>query len=325
MLPQEAKLNPVSQGVVLRWWVVAVWLAALLVGGVSPQPLSAQQAARPAGGNQTTGWVCGAVVDESFSLVAEADLILLPAAQPGAPEPAPAAHGTTDAHGSFCFEDLPSGFYQLRVAKAPWPIQPLHPVEIRAGLLNRLTPIELELEPGEPRVSYEESFDGMPPAQGRAIMERLLLQGDSASIKELARRLLPKRGVRIDLGPLVLHLDTKPLMDHLMRELDSEYLPPLKTARYVYVVGELIDARSRDAAAQLLLRKLRDGRRLPAGPAAAFGEPGTSYVSDVAIYAFARLSNKDFGWKYGQPPLQNQPAVERARTWWENETARRKR
>ena len=324
-MPQEAKPNPEQKRLLARPLTSVPFLAALWLFAGGATPLAAQgQAPPPAEEKKNTGWVCGGVVDESFSLVAEADLALIPAVEAGAPEPAPAARGTTDAHGSFCFQDLPPGFYQLRVAKAPWPIQPLRPVEIRAGLLNRLTPIELELEPGEPRVSYQESLDGMPPAQARAMMERLLLQGDSTSIKELARRLLPKRGVRIDLGPLVLHLDTKPLMDELMRELDTEYLPPLKTARYVYVVGELIDARTRDAAAQLLLRKLRDGRRLPAGPSAP-AESGTASVSDVAIYAFVRLSGKDFGWKYGQSPLQNQRPIEGARTWWDNEVARRKR
>lgn len=317
-MPQEAQRNSKPR------CATALWLAALFLSSATPLSVAAQgQATPPAEAKPSTGWVCGGVVDESFSLVAEAELTLLPAAEPGAPEPPPAARGTTDAHGTLCFQDLPPGFYQLRVSKAPWPIQPLRPVEIRAGLMNRLTPIELELEPGEPRVSFQESFDGMPPAQGRALMERLLLAGDSTSIKELARRLLPKRGVRTDLGPLVLHLDIKPLMDELLRELDGGYLPPLKTARYVYVVGELIDARTRDAAAQLLMRKLRDGRRLPAGPAGVT-DPGTVYVSDVAIYAFMRLSGKDFGWKYGQPPLQNEKAIQGARTWWDNEVARRR-
>jgi len=269
-----------------------------------------------------TGWVCGLVVDETLSFVAAAELNVTPVVEAGAPEPDPTARVTADPHGAFCFENLPPGFYHLRVVKAPWPPQPPRTVEVRAGLMNRLDPIELELEPGDPRVSYPDSIEGMTPGQGRGLTERLLKQGDAPSIQELARRLLPKRGARLDINPLVLGLDVKPLTEELMRQLESGYLPPLKTARYLYLVGQLADSRTRESAIQLLLRKLRDSRRLPVNPYT-IGETGeTPYVSDEAIQALARLVGKDFNWKYGKPPVQNQRAIEAAHTWWRQEVDR---
>ncbi|MFQ5664152.1 MAG: carboxypeptidase-like regulatory domain-containing protein [Terriglobia bacterium] len=301
----------------------ALWLAAFVVAGLAPFGLPAQESAATPGAQTTTGWVCGMVVDETFAFVAEAELALTPGVDPGGAEPEPVARATTDAHGSFCLRDLPPGFYQLRAAKAPWPPQPERRVEVRAGLVNRLTAIELELEPGEPRVSFAESFDGMPPGQARALMERLIIQNTTASIQELARRLLPKRGVRIDVGRLAGRLKVSPLVEELLRQLEEGYLPPLKTARYVYVVGELADPRTHDATVQGLLRKLGDGRRLPPAP---FLSPGrTPYVGDIAIQALARLTGKDFGWKYGQSPLRNQAAIRRARTWWRSEVESRER
>ena len=272
---------------------------------------------------KTTGWVCGLVVDETLSFVAEAALDVAPVVEVGAPEPDPAARVAADPHGAFCFENLPPGFYHLRVVKAPWPPQPPRTVEVRAALVNNLVdPIELELEPGDPRVSYPESFDGMTVGQGRGLMERLLKQGDVAGIQELARRLLPKRAVRLDVNPLMMGLDTKPLQEELMRHLESGYLPPLKTARYLYLVGQLADSRTRQAAIQLLLRKLRDSRRLPVSPYTV-GETGeTPYVSDEAIQALARLVGKDFKWKYGKPPVQNTRAIDAAHTWWRLEVER---
>ena len=271
---------------------------------------------------KTTGWVCGLVVDESLSFVAEAELNVTPVVEAGAPEPDPAARVTADPHGAFCFENLPPGFYHLRVVKSPWPPQPPRTVEVRAGLMNRLEPIELELEPGDPRVSYPESIEGMTVGQARGLMERLLKQGDAPSIQDLARRLLPKRGPRLDINPLVMGLDIKPLLEELMRQLETGYLPPLKTARYLYLVGQLADSRTREPAIQLLLRKLRDSRRLPASPYTV-GETGeTPYVSDEAILALSRLVGKDFNWKYGKPPMQNQRAIEAAYTWWRQEVER---
>ena len=325
MKPRESKPHSERPALSLRRTKALVWWVGLVLIGLAPLRLAAQEqtAELPASKN-STGWVCGTVVDETFSLVAEAELNLFSQVEPRTPEVEPVARTTSDAHGAFCLRDLPPGFYQLRVAKAPWHIQPPRPVEVRAGLMNRLAPIELELEPGEPRISYEESFDGMPAGQGRAVMERLLQKGDTASVQELARRLLPKRGPRIDLGRLVLGLDVKPLVEELMRQLDSGYLPPLKTARYVYVVGELADARTRDIATPLLLSKLRDPRRLPPNPYTALAEAGqTGYVSDEAIHALARLAGKDFNWKYGQPPLQNRSAIEAAQNWWRQELEKR--
>lgn len=293
----------------------------LLAAGVGPA-LPAQQ---PGTEPKTTGWVCGLVVDETFSFVAEAQISLLPRVEPGAPEPAPVAQLAADPHGAFCIRDLAPGLYQLRVARPPWPIQPPRTVEARAGLLNRLTPIELELEPGEPRISFPESFDGMSPTEARGVMERLLERGDATAIQELARRLLPKRGPRLDLSRLVLGLDTKPLVLELIRQLDTAYLPPLKTARYLFVIGELADARTRDLAMNLFLARLRDSRRLPPSPYGAGNSGQAEFVSDLAIGALARSAGKDFGWKYGQPPLQNQKAIQAANVWWQNELDRRQR
>lgn len=284
--------------------------------------LAASTAGQQPSPGATSGWVCGLVVDESLSFVAETELSVIPVVEAGAPEPEPAARLTADPHGAFCFQDLPPGFYHLRVVKAPWPPQPPRTVEVRAGLMNRLDPIELELEPGDPRVSFPDSFDGMSVGQGRGWMERLLERGDVASLQELARRLLPKRGPRLEVNQLVMGLDIKPLQEELMRQLETGYLPPLKTARYLYLVGQLADSRTRQAAIRLLLMKLRDSRRLPPSPYTV-GETGeTRYVSDEAMLALARLAGKDFKWQYGKPPVQNMRAIEAANTWWRQEVER---
>jgi len=294
----------------------------LLAGLLLLAPLVAAQQ-EPATGAPDTGWVCGLVVDEVLSFVAEAEVTLAPEPEPGAPEPEPIARKTADAHGAFCVENLPAGFYRLRVQKPPWPMQPPRTVEVRAGLINHLTPpLELELEPGEPRISFPNSFDGMPVGQARGVVERLLKQGDAASLQELARRLLPKRGVRLDIDPLIKGLDPKPLLEELVRQLESGYLPPLKTARYVFLVGQLSDSRTRDPVVRLLLRKLRDSRPLPSSPYAPPGGGSTAYVSDEAIQALTRLTGKDFNWKYGKPPAQNSRAIEAANTWWRQEIER---
>ncbi|MFQ5724731.1 MAG: carboxypeptidase-like regulatory domain-containing protein [Terriglobia bacterium] len=293
---------------------VGAWLGALLVAALS---LGAQE---PPAQPQATGWICGGVVDETFSFVANARIAVYPQENPEAEEPV--AESPTDAHGAFCLRDLPPGFYQLRVEKDPWPPQASRTVEVRAGLLNRLNLIELELEPGEPRVSHGESFDGMSPGEARGVLEHLLAQGDTISIREIARRLLPKRGPRIDIGRIVVGLDVKPLLEELVRQVESGYLPPLKTARYVYLIGELADPRTQDAVTQLLLRKLRDARPLPPSPYGA--DPGrVEYVSDYAIQALARLAGKDFGWQYGKPPVQNQRAIQSAQMWWQRELEKR--
>lgn len=301
-----------------RLSAASVWLTALLVAAAS---LVAGTQQTP--GQKTTGWVCGWVVDEMLSMIADTEVSIVPQAEAGTPEPPPAKTIATDSHGTFCLQDLPPGFYQLRAAKAPWPAQAPRTVEVRAGLVNRLTtPVEMELEPGEPRVSFQESFDGMSGTEARSQMERLLGKGDAASIQELARRLLPKRGPRIDVSRLVPGLDVKPLVAELMRQLETGYLPPLKTARYLFLVGELADQRTRDDVIPLLLRRLRDARRLPPSPYAVVADTGPGYVSDLAIGGLARLAGKDFGWKYGRPPLENQKALQGANTWWQNELAR---
>lgn len=273
---------------------------------------------------KTTGWVCGQVRDESGGVVAGAGLTLLPKIEGGSSASASVAESTSDEHGDFCIRDLPPGFYELHTAHDSWPPQPPRPVEIRAGLVNRLTPpIEMELEPGEPRVSFEESFDGLAAGPGRALMERLLQQADTASTQELARRLLPKRAVTIQLNRLVLGLNIRPLLDEILRQLDRGYLPPLKTARYVFLAGELGDPRTREIVVPALLEKLRDARTLPAGPTTRVGESeGRVYVSDIAIQALARFAGKDFNWNYGKPPFQNERAMSNAREWWRRELER---
>jgi len=265
--------------------------------------------------------VCGQVRDESGGVVAGAGLMLLPKIEGGSSPSASAAESTSDEHGNFCLRDLPPGFYELHVAHDAWLPQPPRAVEIRAGLVNRLVPaMELELEPGEPRVSFEESFDGMALGPGRALMERLLQQADTASTQELARRLLPKHGVTIQLNRLILGLNVRPLLDEILRQLDRGYLPPLKTARYVFLAGELGDPRTRDIVVPALLEKLRDARTLPSSPTTRFGDSESRvYVSDIAIQALARYTGKDFNWNYGKPPFQNERAMANAREWWRKE------
>ncbi len=299
-----------KRGTLLAWLVVAT--AAVCLSAVAQE--------QP-GPTATTGWICGVVTDESQGFVeaAEAKLLSVPPAE------APVATMASDAHGVFCFQDVAPGFYELRVTKERWPPQPTRQVEARAGLLNRLLPIELELEPGEPRVGFDDSFDGMPLSQARGVLDRLLSQGDTNSIREAARRLLPKRGVRIDIARMAVGKDPKPLCDELMRQVESSYLPPLKTARYVYAVGELVDGRTKDNVMLFLLRKLRDGRRLPSAPGSGIGTEGPVYVSDIAMEVYSRLNNHDFKWKYGQPPMQNSSSISAARTWWDQELQRREK
>ena len=286
-------------------------IVALLLA--TPLFLSAQD-------SPATGWVCGVVADETYAQVAEAELKLFPPDAPAGTEPV--ATAVSEAHGGFCFQDLPPGFYDLHVARSPWPAQPSRRLEIRAGLMNRLDVIELELEPSEPRVSFEESLDGMSPSQARATLERLMSDGDAASLHEAARRLLPKKGVRIDIGRMLLGIDPKPLVEEVMRQLEGGPLPPLKTARYVHVLGELVDHRTEANIMRLLLKKLRDGRPVPSLPSMAAPEH-TTYVSDLAMEGVARIAGKDFKWRYGAPPIQNQNAINGAHTWWTQEQARK--
>jgi hypothetical protein len=274
------------------------------------------------GADATTGWVCGLVVDEASSIIVTAQLRLYRQGQAGPEQAAPVAEAASDEHGRFCLEDLAPGFYELEVAHAPWPVQPTRAVEIRAGLVNRLTPpVEMQLEPGDPSVSQRESFDGMALGEARATMEALL-QGDSTDLGELARLLLPKRGVVLphNINRLVIGLDVKPLVDELLRQLDSGSLPPLKTARFVYLIGELSDPRNRNTVVPQLLRRLSDARPLPSvrPPSDDVGAQ-TTYVSDIAITALVRHSGKDFKWKYGEPPFQNRGPVNAARDWWRSE------
>jgi len=287
----------------------------LVLGSSAAAPAAALQT----GADATTGWVCGVVVDETFATVSGAQLRLH---RQGEDNPGPVAEATSDNHGQFCLRDLAPGFYDLHVAQAPWPAQPARRVEARAGLVNRLTPaVELLLEPGEPSVSLQESLDAMPLGEARATAERLL-RGDSADLQELARRLLPKRGVVLphNINRLVIGLDVKRLVDELLRQLDARSLPPLKTARYVYLVGEFSDPRNRHVVVPELLRQLSDARPLPSTRRPTDEEaPQTTYVSDIAVMALARHSGKDFKWKYGQPPYQNQGPINAARDWWRNE------
>lgn len=285
-------------------------------------PLVAQEA------DPSTGWVCGAALQEGVAFAAGAQLNLYPASEVpasggGAADTGaePVARVTSDEHGSFCFTGLPPGFYFLQPSLEGWPLQATRRVESRAGLVNRLTPVELEREPGDPRVSFAESFDGMPPMQARGLLEQFLHQGDSASMQEAARRLLPKRSVMVDVNRLMPSVDPKPLLQELVRQLESGYLPPMKTARYLYIAGEISDPRTSEIIAPVLLRKLRDGRALPPTPTDAFpGAEGTLYVSDFALFALARLAGKDFNWRYGKSPIENQKAISNAQEWWRLES-----
>lgn len=290
-------------------------LALGLLVGLAALPLTAQEPGNSSQQPITTGWVCGVVVDESFAFVSDAQVGLYPRDTDSGD---PLAQMTSNEHGAFCLQNLEPGFYHLRVSKAPWPPQPPRLAEVRAGKVNRMGPIELDREPGDPQVSYQDSFDGMQPGEARALAERLLNKGDIDSLRELARRLLPKSGVALDVNRVMPPVDPKPLLEILMKELERGYLPPIKTARYVFLVGELADPRNRQAASALLMQKLRDGRPLPVALAGSFGDGENAYVSDVAIHALIRLAEgKDFHWKYGKPPLQNQDAINRAREWWD--------
>jgi hypothetical protein len=293
---------------------LAVVLAVLLVG---PSAGGAQETP-PA--TATTGWVCGVVVDESYAQVAEAEIKLF-SSETLVTAP-PVATTQSESHGGFCLQDLPPGFYELQVVKSPWPTQSTRSVEIRAGLMNRLDPVELELEPSAPRVSFAESFDGMPPSQARAVLEQLMHAGDQASLHEAARRLLPKKGARIEIGRMLLGIDPKPLVDEVIRQLEGGPLPPLKTARYVHVLNELTDHRTEPNVVRVLLRKLRDGRVVPSLPSAGLSDR-TVYVSDIAMEGIARVAGKDFKWRYGAPPMQNQSAINGAHTWWSQEQERK--
>lgn len=296
-------------------WQLALAVAASVV---VMAPLAAQQE------TPATGWACGVVLEEGVAFAMGTEISLHPSAAAGtdaggngASRGEPVARVASDEHGSFCLTDVPVGFYELRVLRDGWPQQAPRPVEIRAGLVNRLTPVELEREPGDPRVSFSESLDGMPPGQARAVLEQLLRQGDASSLQEAARRLLPKRGVAVDVNRLMPAIDPKPLLQELIRQLERGYLPPMKTARFVYVAGELADPRTRDIVVPLLLRKLRDGRTLPPSPSDSFpGAEGTLYVSDFAIHAMARMAGKDFNWRYGKSPIENQKAISNAQEWW---------
>jgi hypothetical protein len=115
-------------------------------------------------------------------------------------------------------------------------------------------------------------------------------------------------------------LNVRPLLDEILRQLGQGYLPPLKTARYVYLAGDLGDPRTREVVVPALLEKLRDARTLPPGPMARLSEDASPvYVSDIAIQALARYAGKDFKWNYGKPPFQNERAMANARDWWRSE------
>jgi hypothetical protein len=266
-----------------------------------------------------TGDFCGLVVEESQTQVADAEVHLFAA---DGTEPLAT---TTDGRGEFCFRGLAAGSYAFQVVRKPWPAQPRHTVEVLAGDTS-LRKVELEYEPGEPRASFGESLDGLGPDDRRAVLEGLLVAGDTESLRELARRLVPKRSVAIELGRLTRGLETRRLVDELIRWLERGYLPPLKTARFLHALGELGTLED-DRIIALLLRKLTDGRRLPPGNyvtwAGLYDPARQYYVSDEALLALTKLSGKDFNYELGRSPLANQRAIENAREWWRQEVAKK--
>jgi hypothetical protein len=271
----------------------------------------------PLGAAAQLGGICGVVVEESQTQVADAEVKIIPAAATD-----PAAVATTDARGEFCVNDLPEGSYILKVSKKPWPDQPARTIEAQAGNTTLLK-IELEYEPGEPRARFEESLDGLDPFERRALVEQLLTAGDTRSLHELVRRLVPKRSVGIELALLVRGLESRKLADELLRSLERGYLPPLKTARFLHALGELGDPR----VTPLLLSKLTDGRRLPPGTYVTWDglyDPARHYyVSDEAALALAKTTGRDFKYQLGRPPLANQRAIDNAREWWRQEQAKK--
>jgi len=296
----------------VRAWFSFIFLVAL--AATTPAPRSAGES-----GPAQTGWICGAVLLENGGFAGEARVNLYPQGQPDAE---PLREMTADARGAFCLKDLAAGFYELRAQKDDWPLQPARRVEVRAGLINRLDPVELELEPGEPRVRYAESFDGMPPGAARRLLEQLLAQGDTASLTEAARRFLPKRGVAVDINRLALGFDPKPLVLDLVRRIENTVLPPVKTARYLYLIGELGDPRTLEVVVPLLIKRLRDGRRLPAILSVS---DRATYVSDIAMQELLRFApGRDFKWVYGRSPIQNQGSFSRVRDWWRNEQEKKR-
>lgn len=264
--------------------------------------------------------LCGQVVEESQVQLAEVEVQLVPA---DASASQPPLTDVTDERGEFCFFDLAAGTYTLTASKKPWPAQPTHKLAVGPGHAGVIK-LELEWEPGEPRASFEESFDGLGPGDRRPVLEELLRKGDTDSLHELARRLVPKRSVSIELAPLTRGLEVKKLVDELLRYLERGYLPPLKTARFIHALGELGD----DRAMPLLLNKLTDGRQLPPGNYvtwSGFYDPEKKYyVSDEAALALTKIAGRDFKYQLGLPPLRNQRAIDNARTWWQEEELRRR-
>ncbi|MBI4462408.1 MAG: carboxypeptidase regulatory-like domain-containing protein [Acidobacteria bacterium] len=289
-------------------------LAGIILGGLFVSYGQVPTAAGPVGN------LCGVVFEESQTQVFEAEVALIAV---GAAEPVVSA--LTNDRGGFCFTDLPAGSYTLEVAKKPWPNQPTRTVTVEAGNTT-LTKIELEYEPGEPRGTFEESFDGMGPDEQRGVLERLLAAGDTESIHELARRLVPKRSVGIELGRLARGLDTRKLVDEMIRYLERGYLPPLKTARFLHALGELSQPGD-TRIIPLLLSKLTDGRRLPPGNYVTWSglyDPAKQYyVSDEALLALAKITGRDFKYELGRSPIANQRAINSAREWWRNELAKK--
>lgn len=291
--------------------VILSGLAAAAVAAAPAGQLSAQE---PVSG----GWICGKVMLENGTPALQAKLSLLPGGEPNASS---VASSSVDRAGDFCFKDLAAGFYQLRVVVPRWPPQPPRRVEAREGLVNRLSPnVEVQFEPGDPSIRFEESFDGMSVTSANTLLRELMGKGDTTSLREAVRRFLPKRGVTIDLDRLIAGFDPKPLAQESMRLLDEGVLPPLKTARYAYLIGELGDVRTEEILIPFLLQRLTDGRPLPL-EATLTDNP--VYVSDVVIQEISRYAGKDFRWKYGVPALQNSGAISRARSWWRDEIRRR--
>ncbi len=288
---------------------VATTLALLVVSPVLliPRTVIAQDAPAPVSG----GWICGRVLLENGAPALAAEVSLH---SDGDPAAAAMASSAVDRNGDFCLKEIRKGFFDIVVSVPRWPLQPPRRVEARDGLVNRLTPpIEVEFEPGDPRIRFEESFDGWPESRANSVLRALMERGDTVAFEEAARRFLPKRSVTIDLSRVAAGFDARPLVQHLVRTLEGSTLPPIKTARYLYLIGELGDPRTEDIVVPFLIRRLSDGRPLPLEMTLT---DSPVYVSDIVIQEITRYAGRDFRWKYGEPAIRNSVAIGRARSWW---------
>ena len=289
----------------------------LLVPAVVSQD-AAQDTAQDSPAPVIGGWICGRVLLENRSpaLAAEVSLRL-----DGDSEGAAVASATVDRNGDFCMEGIRKGFYDLTVSVPRWPLQPPRHVEARQGLVNRLTPpFEVEFEPGDPSIRAEESFDGMSSTRANSILRALMERGDTVALEEAVRRFLPKSGVTIDLDRVAAGFDPMPLAQQIMRTFEQGALPPIKTARYLFLLGEFGDPRTEEVVIPFLIQRLSDGRPLPIEMTLT---ESPVYVSDIVIQEIMRYSGRDFRWKYGVPAVRNSSAISRARSWWLRERDKR--